>query len=118
MDRLNINIDGLTFDRANYDAEGDVLYLSRGEERSASDATLTREGHGIRYGVDSRVIGVTIIKARFISAGGAHHDHVAPRGPGRRTGVGGRPRLTGSSGHSGVVVCGALKQVTVLGEHA
>lgn len=66
MDRLNINIDGLTFDRANYDAEGDVLYLSRGEETSASDAALTPEGHGIRYGADGRVIGVTIINARFI----------------------------------------------------
>jgi uncharacterized protein YuzE len=66
MDRLNINIDGLTFDHGEYDAEGDVLYLARGEGGSASDAALTPEGHGIRYGPDGEVIGVTIINARFI----------------------------------------------------
>ena len=66
MDRLNIEINGLVFDRADYDADGDVLYLARGEEVPASDAALTPEGHGIRYGSDGEVIGVTIINARFI----------------------------------------------------
>jgi uncharacterized protein YuzE len=66
MDQLNINIDGLTFDHADYDAEGDVLYLARGQGRPASDAALTPEGHGVRYGSDGEVIGVTIINARFI----------------------------------------------------
>ena len=28
---MNIKIDGLVFDRASYDADGDVLYLARGE---------------------------------------------------------------------------------------
>jgi hypothetical protein len=30
MDQLSIKIDGLVFDHADYDAAGDVLYLSRG----------------------------------------------------------------------------------------
>ena len=51
-------------DRANYDADGDVLYLARGETTEASDAALTPEGHGIRYDTDGHVIGVTIINAR------------------------------------------------------
>ncbi|MBV8735442.1 MAG: DUF2283 domain-containing protein [Solirubrobacterales bacterium] len=67
MDRLNINIDGLTFDHAEYDAEGDVLYLARGEGGPASGAALTPEGHGIRYGPDGEVIGVTIINTRSSS---------------------------------------------------
>ena len=66
MDRLSINIDGLTFDRVDYDAEGDVLYLARGECDNAADAGLLPEGHGIRYDDAGRVIGVTIINARFM----------------------------------------------------
>ena len=61
---MNVKINGLVFDRANYDADGDVLYIARGETTQASDAALTPEGHGIRYDTDGHVIGVTIINAR------------------------------------------------------
>ena len=64
MDAVNVKINGLVFDRANYDADGDVLYLARGETTKASDAALTPEGHGIRYDGEGQVIGVTIINAR------------------------------------------------------
>jgi uncharacterized protein YuzE len=64
MDAMNIRIDGLVFDRANYDADGDVLYLARGESAEASDAALTPEGHGVRDDAEGRVMGVTIINAR------------------------------------------------------
>jgi uncharacterized protein YuzE len=66
MDAMNIKIDGLVFDRASYDPDGDVLYLARGEPAEASDAALTPEGHGIRYDAEGRVIGVTIINARLL----------------------------------------------------
>lgn len=66
MDQLSIKIDGLIFDRADYDAEGDVLYLARGASEAASEAALTPEGHGIRYGANGDVIGVLIINAKFI----------------------------------------------------
>ncbi len=66
MDALNIEIDGLSFDRANYDADGDVLYLARGEPGEAADAALTPEGHGVRYGSGGEVIGVTIVNARWL----------------------------------------------------
>jgi uncharacterized protein YuzE len=72
MDHLNINIDGLVFDRADYDTDGDVLYLARGEAQAASEAALTPEGHGIRYGPNGEVIGVTIINARFILGQDGH----------------------------------------------
>jgi uncharacterized protein YuzE len=64
MDTMNVKIDDLIFDRGNYDAEGDVLYLARGATNHASDAALTREGHGVRYDENGEVIGVTIINAR------------------------------------------------------
>jgi uncharacterized protein YuzE len=66
MDTLNIEIEGLIFDRADYDADGDVLYLARGESSEAADAALTPEGHGVRYDDDGKVIGVTIVNARWL----------------------------------------------------
>jgi uncharacterized protein YuzE len=66
MDTMNLKIDGIIFDRADYDADGDVLYLARGTTSRASDAALTPEGHGVRYDSDGEVIGVTIINARRI----------------------------------------------------
>jgi uncharacterized protein YuzE len=63
---MNVKIDGLTFQRANYDADGDVLYLARGESNEAADALLTPEGHGVRYGANGEVIGVTIINAKWL----------------------------------------------------
>jgi uncharacterized protein YuzE len=63
---MNVKIDGLTFQRANYDAEGDVLYLARGESNEAADAVLTPEGHGVRYGANGEVISVTIINAKWL----------------------------------------------------
>jgi uncharacterized protein YuzE len=66
MDAMNVKIDDLIFDRGHYDAEGDVLYLGRGDTNHASDAALTPEGHGVRYDDHGEVIGVTIINARRI----------------------------------------------------
>lgn len=63
---MTVTIDGLVFERANYDADSDVLYLIRGESNMAADAVLTPEGHGVRYGPDGEVIGVTIINARWL----------------------------------------------------
>ncbi|MBV8945896.1 MAG: DUF2283 domain-containing protein, partial [Solirubrobacterales bacterium] len=63
---MNVKINGLVFDRAKYDADGDVLYLARGETTAAADADLTPDGHGIRYDSEGQVIGVTIINARWL----------------------------------------------------
>lgn len=79
MDRMSIQIDGLIFDRANYDADGDVLYLARGETAEASDAALTPEGHGVRYDTAGQVIGVTIVNARFLLERDGHLTITLPR---------------------------------------
>jgi uncharacterized protein YuzE len=63
---MTVTIDGLVFERSNYDADGDVLYLTRGESNVAADAMLTLEGHGIRYDANGETIGVTIINARWL----------------------------------------------------
>jgi uncharacterized protein YuzE len=61
---MNVKIDDLVFDRGDYDADGDVLYLARGDTACATDASLTPEGHGVRYDERGEVIGVTFINAR------------------------------------------------------
>ena len=66
MDAVHVKINGLVFDRASYDAAGDVLDLARGETTQASYAALTPEGHGIRYDSDGHIIGVTIINPRWL----------------------------------------------------
>jgi uncharacterized protein YuzE len=78
MAAMNVKIDNLIFDRANHDADGDVLYLARGKTNSASDAALTPEGHGVRYDADGEVIGATIINARRIIEHDGHLTIILP----------------------------------------
>lgn len=63
---MSIEIDGLIFDDSHYDAEGDVLYLSRGPSRTAADGDRTYEGHVVRYNAGGDVIGVTILNAKWL----------------------------------------------------
>jgi uncharacterized protein YuzE len=66
MERVNITIGPLTFDHADYDAEGDVLYLHVGEPQ-AGEGEETPEGHVVRYAPDTkRVVGLTVLGARRI----------------------------------------------------
>jgi uncharacterized protein YuzE len=100
MDTMNVKIDDLTFDRGHYDAEGDVLYLGRGDTNYASDAALTPEGHGVRYDDSGEVIGVTIINARRIveSDGYLINDHAAALSAGRRRRDRGGARVASAAG--------------------
>jgi hypothetical protein len=62
--RVNITIGPLTFDRANYGAENDVLYLHSGDPQPG-EGEETPEGHVLRYASGtSQVIGLTVVGAR------------------------------------------------------
>ncbi len=63
---MSVTIGNLTFDRVRYDAAGDVLYLQAGEPQAAAAAEGTPEGHVVRYDRDGRIIGLTIINARWL----------------------------------------------------
>ena len=64
MERVNIKIGALTFDRADYDAENDVLYLHMGDPQTA-EGEETREGHVLRYAPGTgQVVGLTMVGAR------------------------------------------------------
>jgi uncharacterized protein YuzE len=62
---MTVTIGSLTFDRASYDARGDVLYLHVGDPREAAGSEETPEGHVLRYAPGtSRIVGLTVLGAR------------------------------------------------------
>ncbi len=66
MERVNITIGPLTFDHADYDTEGDVLYLHVGEPQ-AGEGEETPEGHVVRYAPGTnRIVGLTVLGARHL----------------------------------------------------
>lgn len=66
MDAMTVKIGHLTFDRATYDEQGDVLYLHVGERQAAADSEETPEGHVLRFDADGRVVGLTLINAKWL----------------------------------------------------
>lgn len=66
MEAVNIHIGPLVFDHADYDPDGDVLYLHRGAPQPA-EGEETPEGHVLRFapGTD-QIVGLTIINARWL----------------------------------------------------
>lgn len=66
MEAVNVQIGPLTFDHAEYDAEGDVLYLHIGEPVDA-EGEETPEGHFVRFAPGTqRVVGLTVVNARSV----------------------------------------------------
>lgn len=66
MERVNITIGPMSFERADYDAENDVLYLHVGEPRDG-EGEETPEGHVVRYEPGtSRIVGLTMMGPRRI----------------------------------------------------
>lgn len=66
MDPVTIHIGPLVFDHADYDPDGDVLYLHLGESQVA-EGEETPEGHVLRYAPGTqRIVGLTIINAKRV----------------------------------------------------
>lgn len=65
MEAVNIRIGPLVFDHADYDADGDVLYLHVGEPQPA-EGEETPEGHVLRYADSQAIVGLTVINARHV----------------------------------------------------
>ena len=63
---VTVKIGDLVFDRAAYDREGDVLYLHIGPPQAAADGEETPEGHVVRYDTAGRIIGLTLVNARWL----------------------------------------------------
>jgi uncharacterized protein YuzE len=63
---MSVTIGDITFDRVNYDQGGDVLYLHRADPAEAVDFDESPEGHHLRFDRAGRLIGVTIVRPRWL----------------------------------------------------
>jgi uncharacterized protein YuzE len=63
---MSLQIGNLIFDRVHYDAGGDVLYLHRADPTEAVDFDASPEGHALRFNASGELIGVTIVRPRWL----------------------------------------------------
>jgi YD repeat-containing protein len=61
---MRVRIGETQFDRVDYDAAVDVLYLHVGDPGDATEFDASVEGHGLRYDDLGRLVGITILKPR------------------------------------------------------
>jgi uncharacterized protein YuzE len=61
---MTIRVANTDFDRVDYDADADVLYLAAGDPARGVDFDETPEGHAVRYAADGELVGITIVNAR------------------------------------------------------
>jgi len=64
MEAVSVQIGPLVFDHADYDPDGDVLYLHVGQP-TEGEGEETPEGHVVRFEPGTqRIVGLTVINAR------------------------------------------------------
>lgn len=76
---MSVHVGPYEFDQVSYDAEGDVLYLRRGVQRSAIDTLGTPEGHAVRLDAKGEPIGITIVNAKWLLERDGKIDITVPR---------------------------------------
>ncbi len=66
MEAVNVHIGPLVFDHADYDRDGDVLYLHIGLPQEG-EGEETPEGHVLRFAPGTqRIVGLTVINAQHL----------------------------------------------------
>ena len=63
---MSVTIGDIVFESASYYAEGDVLYLHNGCPSDAVEFDACPEGHHTRYDATGKLVGITIVNARYI----------------------------------------------------
>lgn len=63
---MSVTIGDVTFDRVNYDAEADVLYLHVGDPSGVADFDETPEGHALRIDGEGRIVGLTLVRPKLL----------------------------------------------------
>jgi len=61
---MKITVGDTTFDRVDYDAAADVLYLHVGEPSRATEFDESPEGHALRFDEAGSLVGLTIVNAK------------------------------------------------------
>jgi uncharacterized protein YuzE len=65
---VSVTIADTEFDHVRYDADADVLYLHIGEPGDAVAFDESPEGHHLRFDSTGRLVGVTLVRPRWILA--------------------------------------------------
>lgn len=63
---MSVTIAGIEFDRVSYDSNADVLYLHIGDPCDAVKFDESPEGHHLRFDADGRLVGVTLVRPRWL----------------------------------------------------
>jgi uncharacterized protein YuzE len=63
---VTIQVGGYDFEQVTYDEIGDVLYLRNLSPGGEVSTHGTTEGHAVRLDAEGRVIGMTIVNARWL----------------------------------------------------
>lgn len=63
---MTVTVGGIEFDRVDYDAEADVLYLHVGDPSTAVEFDETPEGHHVRLDAEGRLVGLTLVNPRYL----------------------------------------------------
>lgn len=66
---MKITVGHTTFDRVDYYAVADVLYLHVGDPSQATDFDESPEGHALRYDRAGSLVGLTIVNAKQLLDG-------------------------------------------------
>ncbi len=61
---MSVTIADITFDRVEYDADADVLYLHVGDPSRAVDYDETPEGHAVRFDSNGELVGLTLVRPK------------------------------------------------------
>ncbi|HEY1689629.1 MAG TPA: hypothetical protein VGF95_12290 [Solirubrobacteraceae bacterium] len=61
---MSVKIGPYTFDRVDYDAGADVLYLVVGDPDRAVDWDETPEGHAVSFDTDGNLVNLTLVGIR------------------------------------------------------
>lgn len=65
---MSVTIADVEFDRVRYDADADVLYLHIGEPADAVEFDESPEGHHLRFDAAGRLVGITLVRPRWLLA--------------------------------------------------
>lgn len=64
---MTVCLGSLVFNDVSYDADADVLYLSKGRPVAARETLASPEGHAIRLNDGGEIIGITVVNAKWLA---------------------------------------------------
>jgi uncharacterized protein YuzE len=64
---MTFHLGNQEFDDVFYDADADVLYLSRERPVAAKETLASPEGHAIRLNGAGEIIGITVVNAKWLA---------------------------------------------------